>query len=420
MCSLRPWSWFTVIAHASHRRTLADLRKRVRSQRTYIIILQYYYIFVKLYFVLLHKHLFGFEAHCDVRMCYNLGMNEQLLTSTAKHLVSAGKGVLAADESSVSCQKRFEAVGVACTEETRRVYRELLVTTPEARGILSGVIFYDETFWQSTSDGKLLREYCAENRILPGIKVDEGLVDLPGFPGEKLTKGLDSLPERMAKYRDAGAKFAKWRAVIAIGPGIPTDNLIGANTFILARYARICQEYDIVPMVEPEVLFDGTHTIEECEAVIVRVYKMLFSFMKEYKVYMPGAILKTSMVIPGKDSGKEMLPEDVATRTVRALHDHVPHNLGGVVFLSGGQTPTQAFLNLNAIAQKAPHPWGVTFSFSRALQDPVLKHWAAHQDDHKGSMEVFAHQLKIAVDAREGKLNTADLGGDFVSQSQDL
>lgn len=347
-------------------------------------------------------------------------MNEQLLASIAKYLVGEGKGILAADESTGSANKRFALVGVAETEENRRAYREILITTPEAKNILSGVIFYDETFWQSTKDGKSFREYCAENNILPGIKVDEGLIDLPGFPGEKITKGLDGLPERMEKYRDAGAKFAKWRAVIAIGNGIPTDNLIGANAFILARYARICQDYDIVPIVEPEVLFDGEHTIEECEAVMVRVYGMLFSFMKEYKVYMPGAILKTSMILPGKESGQEMLPSDVAERTSRILRDYVPEDLGGVVFLSGGQTPTQAFLNLDAIAKAGPYPWGLTFSFSRALQDPVLKYWAEHQEDTKGAMDIFAHQLAIAVSAREGNLNTADLGGDFVSTSQDL
>jgi len=347
-------------------------------------------------------------------------MNEQLLATNAKYLVAEGKGVLAADESNPSCQIRFDAVGVECTPDTRRDYREILVTAPEAKDILSGVIFYDETFWQSTKEGKLLREYCAENGILPGIKVDEGLTPLPGFPGEKVTRGLDALPDRMEKYRDAGAKFAKWRAVIAIGPGIPTDNLIGANAFALARYARICQENDIVPMVEPEVLFDGSHTIEECEAVIARVYKMLFSFMKEYRVYMPGAILKTSMVVPGKDSGLPMDSADVAVRTNRVLHDLVPHDLGGVVFLSGGQTPTQAFVNLNAINSNVVHPWGVTFSFSRALQDPVLKYWAEHRSDKMGSMKVFSHQLQIAVDARNGKLNTDSLGGDFVSASQDL
>lgn len=347
-------------------------------------------------------------------------MNEQLLASTAAYLVSDGKGILAADESTGSANKRFALVGVEETEENRRAYRELLITTPEARDILSGVIFYDETFWQSTKEGKSFREYCTEAKILPGIKVDEGLIDLPGFAGEKLTKGLDALPERMAKYRDAGAKFAKWRAVIAIGDGIPTDNLIGANAFILARYARICQDYDIVPIVEPEVLFDGTHTIEECEAVMIRVYKMLFSFMREYKVYMPGSILKTSMIIPGKDSGNVMDATDVSERTVRVLHEHVPREVGGVVFLSGGQMPTQAFLNLDAIAKKGPHPWGLTFSFSRALQDPVLKYWAEHREDARGAMGIFAHQLKIAVDARVGKLNTSELGGDFVSTSQDL
>lgn len=349
-------------------------------------------------------------------------MNEQLLATNAKYLVATGRGVLAADESSGSCQKRFDAVGVECTADTRRDYREILITTQEAKGILSGVIFYDETFWQSTKAGKLLRGYCEENGILPGIKVDEGLVDLPGFPGEKVTKGLDALPERMAKYRDAGAKFAKWRAVIAIDSkaGLPTDSCIGANAFVLARYARICQDHDIVPMVEPEVLFDGTHSIEECEVVIARVYQILFSFMKEYKVYMPGAILKTSMVIPGKESGKAMDAEDVAVRTARVLKGHVPHDLGGVVFLSGGQTPTQAFLNLNAIAKNGPYPWGVTFSFSRALQDPVLKYWAEHRDDTKGAMGVFAHQLQVAVSARDGKLHTGDLGGDFVTASQDL
>ncbi len=348
-------------------------------------------------------------------------MNEQLLSTNAKYLVAQGRGVLAADESSASCQKRFEAVGVACTPDTRRDYREILVTTPEAVGVLSGVIFYDETFWQSTKAGESLRAYCEKSGILPGIKVDEGLTDLPGFPGEKVTRGLDTLPERMAKYQEAGAKFAKWRAVIAIDSttGIPTDSLIGANAYTLARYARICQDHDIIPMVEPEVLFDGHHTIEECEAVMVRVYKMLFAFMKEFRVYMPGAILKTSMVIPGKESGLPLIPDEVAERTVRVMKTHIPSELGGVVFLSGGQTPTQAFLNLNAIAKQAPFPWGVTFSYSRALQDPVLKHWAAHPEDTSGSMSVFAHQLSVAVRARDGKLGTEELGGDFVSSSQD-
>ena len=347
-------------------------------------------------------------------------INEQLLEATAKALVAPGRGILAADESTTSANKRFALVHVEETEENRRLYRQLLLTTPEAKGILSGVIFYDETFWQKVDSGESMAKYVETAGIMAGIKVDEGLIDLPGFEGEKLTKGLDALPERMAKYRDAGAKFAKWRSVITIGEGIPTDNLIGANAFILARYARICQDYDIVPIVEPEVLFDGVHTAEECEAVMVRVYNMLFSFMKEYKVHLPGAILKTSMVLPGKDSGIVVDPEDVAARTVRVLHAYVPRELGGVVFLSGGQTPTQAFLNLDAIAKKGPHPWGLTFSYSRALQDPVLKYWAEHREDVAGAQKIFAHQLAIAVEARDGNLKAEDLGGDFVSTSQDL
>jgi fructose-bisphosphate aldolase, class I len=349
-------------------------------------------------------------------------MNEQLLSTNAGYLVAQGRGVLAADESSASCQKRFDAVGVECTPDTRRDYREILLTTPEAVGVLSGVIFYDETFWQSTRGGETFLSYCEKSGILPGIKVDEGLTDLSGFPGEKVTRGLDTLPERMKKYQDAGAKFAKWRAVIAIdkATGIPTDSLIGANAYTLARYARICQDHNIVPMVEPEVLFDGTHTIEECEAVMVRVYTMLFAFMKEFRVYLPGAILKTSMVLPGKESGLPVIPEEVAERTARVMKSHIPSDLGGVVFLSGGQTPTQAFLNLNAIAKAGPYPWGVTFSYSRALQDPVLKYWAEHRDDTKGGMDIFARQLSVAVRARDGKLEGGELGGDFVSSSQDL
>jgi fructose-bisphosphate aldolase class I len=346
------------------------------------------------------------------------GMNMLLLETTARTLVQKGRGILAADESTASANKRFAAVGVEETEENRRIYRQLLFTTPEAKETLSGVIFYDETFWQSSDDGKPFHQQVLEAGILPGIKVDEGLIDLPGFPGEKLTKGLDSLPDRMIRYRDAGARFAKWRAVITIGGELPTKECIAANAFVLARYARICQDFDIVPIVEPEILFDGTHTNIECERAMGLVYVALFAAMKNHRVHLPGAILKTSMVLPGKDSGITVDPEDVATRTVRKLHEHVPTELGGVVFLSGGQTPSQAFLNLNKIAQKGPHPWGLTFSYSRGLQDPVLKYWAAHREDITEAKSIFAHQLKIAVDASLGKLNTGELGGDYVSEGQ--
>lgn len=349
-------------------------------------------------------------------------MNTVQLETTARALVAAGKGVLAADESNNSCNKRFAAVNVPQDEEYRRKYRSLLLTTPEAVGILSGVIFYDETFWQTTGDNmpesELMRDYCAKNGIIPGIKLDEGLVDLEGFPDEQISKGLDTLAERVKKYADAGAQFAKWRSVIKISDHTPTDAAIAANAYIQARYARIVQEAGLVPMIEPEILFEGTHTQETAQAVLAHVLDVVFAACRTYRVHLPGAILKTSMVIPGKESGIPMDPQDVADRTAKVLQAHVPHELGGVVFLSGGQTPEQSFKNLDAIARKGPYPWGMTFSFSRALQDPVLKHWAENQEDIVGSKAIFAHQLKVAKEASMGQLNTEVMGGAFVSASQ--
>lgn len=344
-------------------------------------------------------------------------MNTETLEKIAGQLVADGKGVLAADESNASCEKRFKAVGVECTEETRRQYRQILVTAPGNKTALSGVIFYDETFWQKTDDDKPFRAYLAENGILPGIKVDEGLIDLAGFPGEKITKGLDALPERLEHYAAEGAKFAKWRCLITIGEAIPTEECIEANAFVLARYARLCQEAGIVPMVEPEVLFDGKHSSEVCEEVVARTLNGLFKLMRAMRVHLPGAILKTSMVLPGKDSGQAIESTDVAARTVRVLVGNVPAELGGVVFLSGGQTPDDAFENLNAIAKLGPHPWGVTFSFSRALQDPVLKSWAGKVGD---PMEIYNAQLQLAVQSRQGQYVKVGDADTFVSDSQDL
>lgn len=347
-------------------------------------------------------------------------MNHQDLEQTAKKMVAEGHGLLAADESDKTCQKRFDSVGVECTEETRREYRNLLLTTPGAEKHMSGVIFYDETFWQKTDDGKEFRKYLQEKSILPGIKVDKGLVDLPGFPEEKVSQGLDGLPERMENYAKEGAKFAKWRSVIAIGNDIPTDTCIWTNAYVLARYARICQDVNIVPIVEPEVLFDGKHTSQECEEVMTKTFDSLFQAMKTYRVHMPGAVLKTSMVLPGKESGSLIEHDDVAERTVRVLHDHVPHDLGGVVFLSGGQTSNDAFINLNRINKK-DHPWGVTFSYSRALQDPILKAWAKDRNDKEGTQKLFAQQLAFAGAASKGKLDESQLHtDDFVTKSQDL
>lgn len=348
-------------------------------------------------------------------------MDTEKLEQIAKALVARGKGLLAADESNASCEKRFDAVGIPCTEETRREYRELLLTTPGSEEILSGVILFDETFWQTTDHGQVFREYLKNRGVAPGIKVDKGLADLPGFPNEKVTQGLDGLPERMATYAAAGGRFAKWRAVITIGDGIPTDECIGANTYALARYARICQEYSVVPIVEPEILFDGHHSSEQCEAVMAHTFDILFNTMRAFRVHMPGAILKTSMVLPGKDSGTSINHDEVAERTVRVLHEHVPHELGGVVFLSGGQKPTDAFINLNRIMQRGPHPWGVTFSYSRALQDPVLKAWAKHPSATNDIQDLFRKQLQLASSASNGELDESLLRDDsFVSHSQDL
>ncbi len=348
-------------------------------------------------------------------------MNQKLLEDIVTALLASGKGLLAADESNASCQKRFDAVHVPCTEATRREYRELLLTTPDAEQYMSGVIMFDETFWQSTSRGQVFREYVKAHGIVPGIKVDKGLVDLPGFPGEKVTQGLDGLPAEMDVYEGAGAKFAKWRAVITIGDGIPTDECIGANTYTLARYARICQDENIVPIVEPEVLFEGTHSIEDCARVMAHVFDILFQTMRAFRVHLPGAILKTSMVLPGKDSGVAINHDDVAERTVRVLHEHVPHELGGVVFLSGGQTTRDAFINLNRIQRREPHPWPMTFSYSRALQDPVLKAWARDRAEKREAQELFLHQLALASSATRGELDEASLDrDDFVSHAQDI
>lgn len=346
-------------------------------------------------------------------------MDKAKLEQTAKQMVAKGKGILAADESSGTCEKRFTAVGVESNEENRRLYRQILVTNPGVKDYLSGIIFFDETFGQSTDDGQLFREHVADQNSIPGIKVDMGLVDLPGFADEKVSRGLDTLPERIAEYAKNGARFAKWRSVITIGGDIPTIECIEANAFVLARYARICQDVNVVPIVEPEVLLDGNHTIERCEEVLAKTLDKIFETMRKFRVHLPGAVLKTSMVLPGKDSGQAMEADDVAERTSRVLKEHVPEELGGVVFLSGGQTSEQAFTNLNRIAKKGPYPWGLTFSFSRALQDPVLKAWAGKIDGDPA--EIFTSQLEKAAAAREGKLDESAVSGDdFVSQSQDI
>ncbi len=292
-------------------------------------------------------------------------------------MVAPGRGLVAADESANTCKKRFDSVGVECTEPNRRDYRDLIITAPSIEQYVSGIILHDETIRQKASDGTPFSEVLARRGILPGIKVDKGPVELALHPGEKVTEGLDGLRERFTEYVKLGAKFAKWRAVITIGEGMPSDACIHANAHAMARYAALCQEVDIVPIVEPEVLIDGDHSIEQCYEATVAALKKTFDELAGQDVMPEGVILKASMVIAGKKAAKQSTPQEVAEATVRALKESVPANLAGVVFLSGGQDDEQATENLDAMNKIGGTPWPLSFSYSRAIQNPVLKMWAA-------------------------------------------
>ncbi len=303
-------------------------------------------------------------------------MDIDLLKKTAKQMVAPGKGILAADESSSTCQKRFDSVGVTCTEENRRAYRETLLTAPGLEQYISGVILYDETIRQETNEGEAFAAVLEKKGILPGIKVDAGLKGLALHEGEKITEGLDGLRERLAEYKTLGARFAKWRAVITIGKDIPSDACIHANAHAMARYAALCQEAGIVPMVEPEILIDGDHSIERCYEVSTATLKKTFEELSGQDVAEGGVILKTSMVIAGKKAAQQASMEEVAQETVRAFKETLPAGLTGVAFLSGGQTDEQATEHLNAMNVLGKLPWPLSFSYGRALQNPVLKLWA--------------------------------------------
>ena len=304
-------------------------------------------------------------------------MDLNALKTTAKQMVTPGKGIIAADESSGTCQKRFDAVGVECTEENRRQYRQTIFTAEGLEQYISGIILYDETIRQKTDSGVPFAELLAKKGILPGIKVDAGAKDLALHPGEKVTEGLDGLRERLAEYSKLGAKFAKWRAVITIGNGIPTEACIDANAHAMARYAALCQEAGIVPMVEPEVLIDGEHSIERCNEVTEETLEETFEELAEQGVAPEGTILKTSMVIAGKKAAKQSSVDEVAEATVRVLQAKVPKELAGIVFLSGGQGDDQATAHLNKMNQMGKYSWPLSFSYARAIQNPVLKIWAA-------------------------------------------
>lgn len=339
-------------------------------------------------------------------------MNIEVLKATAKQMVAPGKGIIAADESDSTCKKRFDAVGVECTEENRRLYRTTLFETTGLEQYISGVILYDETIRQKGSGGLLVPEILSKKGILPGIKVDAGAKDMALHPGEKITEGLDGLRERLAEHKTLGAKFAKWRAVITIGEGIPSEACVSANAHALARYAALCQEADVVPIVEPEVLIDGDHTIEECYETTETTLEEVFEELNHQGVMLEGTILKASMVIAGKKAPKQSSVEEVADQTLRVLNATLPKNLAGVVFLSGGQGDEQATSHLNKMNQLGPstalgvnkQPWPLSFSYSRAIQNPVLKKWAENPSTNvKAAQDVLLFRAKINSLATQGK-----------------
>jgi len=329
-------------------------------------------------------------------------MNIDELKSVAKGLVSKGKGILAADESSGTIKKRFDSINVESKEENRRSYRELLFTTPGAEEFISGVILFDETIRQATQDGTSLPKVLEQSGIIPGIKVDAGAKDLAGFPGEKITEGLDGLRERLAEYRNLGARFAKWRAVITIGAGSPSQFCIDANSHALARYAALCHEAGLVPIVEPEVLMDGDHTIERCEEVTTATLKSVFSELKNHRVELEGILLKPNMVLSGKECAVQAGVDAVAEATIRCFRQTVPEEMPGIVFLSGGQSPQQATEHLNAMNALGSHPWELSFSYGRALQEPVLKAWMGQSANVTKAQETFYHRAKCNGAARRG------------------
>jgi len=339
-------------------------------------------------------------------------MNSSELMRVASAMVARGKGILAADESGGTIKKRFDSINLESTEEHRRSYREMLFTAPGAAESVSGVILYDETIRQKTRDGTPFPQYLAKQGILPGIKVDLGAKPLAGFSGETITEGLDGLRERLSEYRGLGARFAKWRAVIDIADGIPSAFAVRANAHALARYAALCQESDIVPIVEPEVLMDGAHSIERCEQVTEAVLARVFQELFEHRVMLEGMVLKPNMVISGKKAANRAPPQAVAEATLRVLRRHVPPAVPGIAFLSGGQSPTEATLHLSLMNKLAPLPWSLTFSYGRALQDTALKAWGGVASNFAAGQKELAKRAKL-----NGLATTGRYAADMESQA---
>ena len=333
-------------------------------------------------------------------------MSKSELESVARALVARAKGILAADESFPTIEKRFKSVNVLSTEENRRQYREMLFTTPGLEEFISGVILFDETMRQRAQDGRALPAVLARQGVIPGIKVDKGTVALLGFPGEKLTEGLDGLRDRLADYRTLGARFAKWRAVITIGPGIPTAACIEANAHALALYAALSQEAGLVPVVEPEVLMDGAHTIVVCEEVTTAVLGSVFAELRAHHITLEGALLKPNMVLSGKSCPEQASVQEVAEATLRCLRRAVPAALPGIVFLSGGQNPIQSTERLSAMNARGPQPWELSFSYGRALQEPALAAWKGSAANIQSAQKALFHRAQCNGAARRGKYSS--------------
>ena len=333
---------------------------------------------------------------------------QQGLELTIIKLIAGGKGILAADETIPTLTKRFAALKIKSTEDSRRLYREIFFTTPDISACISGVILQDETIRQKNVSGTPLVELLSKQGIIPGIKVDNGAKVLAGSPDETVTEGLDGLRDRLHEYAGMGARFAKWRAVIRITDTLPTPMCISVNAHSLARYAALCQEQSIVPIVEPEVLMDGSHSIERCEEVTSLVLHTVFHALFEKRVRLEGMLLKPNMVVSGKESRKQASVEEVAAATVRCLRRHVPAAVPGIVFLSGGQSDVLATTHLNAInTLDVPKPWKISFSYGRALQDSAIEAWQGKQQNLKAAQEAFYHRAKCNGAAAVGEYSRA-------------
>lgn len=330
-------------------------------------------------------------------------MNIDELKSVAQAIVAKQKGVLAADENSPTIKKRFDSISVESTEENRRRYREILLTTAGLEQHVGGVILFDETLRQSTREGVPFAQVLSARGIAPGIKVDKGTKPLPFYPGEKITEGLDGLADRLAEYKQLGARFAKWRAVIEIDENaIPSTFGIRANAQVLARYAALCQSLDLVPIVEPEVLMDGAHGIERCEVVTSAVLETVFAELDAHRVAFEGMLLKPNMIIPGKKCPQQASAQEVAEATIRCMKRYVPAAVPGIVFLSGGQSAEEATDNLNAMNAMGAHPWQVSFSYGRALQAPVLAAWKGIEANATAAQKALQKRCRLNGLARDG------------------